>query len=159
FRNDADVATLNSHHWNFGLEKPSRPESFFTTVIFENSAEVSLDPGDFWSELAKLEQDRHVERDFREVSMSWYLARAEMAASAAAILGEPPEYGLRLMSWGEGTGIPTSGNKLVIVGTDNNNLLHYRIFHQGGNLVTDIDESKIAHPTPQARAILTLKQQ
>lgn len=34
--------------------------------------------------------DRPVNRDFREVSMSWYLARAEMAATAAAIPRDPP---------------------------------------------------------------------
>jgi hypothetical protein len=96
FRNDADVVTLNSYGWDFGLDesgkpdKPHEPASFFTTVIFENSAEVSLDPGDFWGELTKLYQGRPARRNFREVSMSWYLARAEMAATAAAIPGEPP---------------------------------------------------------------------
>ena len=93
FRNDADVVTLNSNNWDFGpdkSDKPFEPASFFTTVIFENSAEVSLDPEDFWSELTKLDQDRPARRDFREVSMSWYLARAEMAATAAAIPSEPP---------------------------------------------------------------------
>lgn len=96
FRNDADVAALDSFHWDdFSDEsgrpdKPERPESFFTTVIFENSAEVSLDPGDFWSELTKLDPGQPTKRDFREVSMSWYLARAEMEATAAAIPGDPP---------------------------------------------------------------------
>jgi hypothetical protein len=93
FRNDADVVTLNSYNWDYGLDKsdkPLEPASFFTTVIFENSAEVSLDPEEFWSELTKLDQDRSARRDFREVSMSWYLARAEMAAIAAAIPSEPP---------------------------------------------------------------------
>jgi hypothetical protein len=93
FRNDADVVTLNSYNWDFGpdkSDKPFEPASFFTTVIFENSAEVSLDPEDFWSEMTKLEQGRAARRDFREVSMSWNLARAEMAATVAAIPGEPP---------------------------------------------------------------------
>jgi len=66
-------------------------------------------------------------------------------------------FDLQLMSWGDGTGVPTSGNNLVIVGTDNNNLLHIRIFDQDGNRVTDIDETKL--PPAQAQAILTLKQQ
>ena len=96
FRNDADVAELDPFHWDFRDEsgrpdKPERPESFFTTVIFENSAEVSLDPGDFWSELTKLDQNQPARRDFREVSMSWYLARAEMEATATAIPGDPPD--------------------------------------------------------------------
>ena len=64
---------------------------------------------------------------------------------------------LRLMSWGDGSGVPTSGNNLVIVGADNNGLLHIRIFDAGGNLVTDTDETKL--PRTQAAAISTLKQQ
>jgi hypothetical protein len=60
------------------------------------------------------------------------------------------------MSWGHGTGVPTSGNDLVIVGTDNKNLLHIRIFDMRGNRVTDTDETKL--PPAQAQAILTLKQ-
>jgi hypothetical protein len=99
FRNDADVATLDSSAWDFGLDKPNKPNSFFTSVVFENSAEVSLDPGNFWDELTKLYLKRPVRRDFREVSMSWYLARAEMAATAAAIPGEPPVPRLNEPDW------------------------------------------------------------
>ena len=92
FRNDADVAALDTAHWVFAEhDKPAKGSSFFASVIFENSAEVSLDPGDFWDELTKLKAGRPVKRDFREVSMSWYLARAEMAATAAAIPREPPK--------------------------------------------------------------------
>src|SRR5262249_49570922 len=65
-------------------------------------------------------------------------------------------FDLRLMSWGDGTGVPTSGNDLVIVGTDANNLLHIRIFDHGGNRVTDTEETKL--PPAQAPAILSLKQ-
>ena len=90
FRNDDAVVTLTSDGWDFGPDKPYEPASFFTTVIFENSAEVSLDPGDFWGELTKLDRGLPAKRDFREVSMSWYLARAEMQATAAAIPGDPP---------------------------------------------------------------------
>ncbi len=89
FRNDAEVAALNSYDWDFGPNKPIDRASFFTTVTFENSAEVSLDPGDFWCELTKLYNKQPVKANFREVSMSWYLARAEMAATAAAIPGPP----------------------------------------------------------------------
>jgi hypothetical protein len=68
-----------------------------------------------------------------------------------------PEFDLRLMSWGDGTGVPTSGNNLVIVGTDNHNLLHIRIFDEDGNRVMDTDETKL--PPAQAQAILILKYQ
>ena len=61
------------------------------------------------------------------------------------------------MSWGDGSGVPTSGNNLVIVGTDNDGLLHIRIFDAEGNRITDTDETKL--PSTQAGAISTLKQQ
>jgi hypothetical protein len=66
-------------------------------------------------------------------------------------------FDLQLISWGDGSGVPTSGNSLVIVGIDNKGLLHIRIFDAGGNRVTDTDETKL--PRTQAGAIATLKQQ
>jgi hypothetical protein len=66
-------------------------------------------------------------------------------------------FDLQLMSWGDGTRVPTLGNHLVIVGTDNNNVLHVRVFDQGGDWVTDTDETKL--PPAQAQAISALKQQ
>jgi hypothetical protein len=65
-------------------------------------------------------------------------------------------YDLRLMSWGDGSGVPTSGTNLVIVGTDHNGLLHIRIFDATGKNVMDTDETKL--PATQAGAILTFKQ-
>ena len=61
------------------------------------------------------------------------------------------------MSWGKGSGVPTSGNKLVIVGIDNRDLLHIRIFDAGGKSVMDTDETKLSDT--QVGAILTLKRQ
>ncbi|WP_422929309.1 patatin-like phospholipase family protein [Singulisphaera sp. PoT] len=97
FRNDGEIMGLDSYNWDFGKDeagkpiRPEHPEAFFTTVIFENSARVSLDPDDFWSELSNLESGKPNNRPFREVSMSWYLARAEMEATARAIPGDPPK--------------------------------------------------------------------
>jgi hypothetical protein len=68
----------------------------------------------------------------------------------------PGDFGLRLMSWGDGTGVPTSGKNVVIVGIDNNDRLHVRIFDQDGHRVTDIDETKLT--AAQRRAISALKQ-
>jgi hypothetical protein len=51
---------------------------------------------------------------------------------------------LRLIAWGNGSGVPTSGKTLMIAGVDNKNLLHVRIFDAFGKLVTDIDETKLA---------------
>jgi hypothetical protein len=99
FRNDADVAALDSFQWDFGPDPTADREPFFTSVIFENSAEVSLDPGDFWRELSNLYYGRSVKRDFREVSMSWYLARAERDATAAAIPRDPPAGKVGGMDW------------------------------------------------------------
>ena len=59
------------------------------------------------------------------------------------------------MSWGDGTGVPTSGRNLVVVGTDNNGLLHIRIFDATGNRIKDTDETQLP---AQAAAISTLKQ-
>jgi len=74
-----------------------------------------------------------------------------------AIIMNTEGFDLRLMPWGDGSGVPTSGNNLVIVGIDNNGLLHVRIFDARGNRVKDTDQMKL--PGTQARAISTLKQQ
>src|SRR5262245_25427481 len=65
-------------------------------------------------------------------------------------------FDLRLMSWGDGSGVPTSGKDLVVVGTDDNGLLHIRIFDAIGNRTKDTDETQLPS---QAAAIATLKQQ
>jgi hypothetical protein len=62
-----------------------------------------------------------------------------------------------LISWGDRSGVPTSGKKLVIIGIDNNGLLHIRIFDAGGKSVMDMDETRLS--SAQAVAIATLKQQ
>ena len=64
---------------------------------------------------------------------------------------------LQVMSWRDGSGVPTSGNNLVIVGIDSNGLLHIRIYDDAGNRITDTDETKL--PAAQNAAIATLKQQ
>jgi hypothetical protein len=69
---------------------------------------------------------------------------------------DPGGFDLRLMSWGDGSGAPTSGKNLVVVGTDDNGLLHIRIFDAAGNRVNDTDATQ--RPA-QAAAIATLKQQ
>ena len=50
-------------------------------------------------------------------------------------------YNLQLVNWGNGSGVPTSGKNLVIVGIDSSGLLHIRIFGANGNLLTDTDET------------------
>ena len=94
---------------------------------------------------------------------AWFKRAASWVTSLARRLGDlsgrSRGFDLRLMSWGDGSGVPTSENDLVIVGTDNNSQLHIRIFDQGGNPVTYtiVDETKL--PPAQTQAILTLKQQ
>jgi WD40 repeat protein len=63
---------------------------------------------------------------------------------------------LRLMSWGDGTGVPTSGFNLIIFGADNDGALHIRMFDAHGNRVTDTDETKLPHS--QSGAVSKLKQ-
>jgi hypothetical protein len=74
---------------------------------------------------------------------------------ARAVLSSPG-FKLGLMPWGDGMRVPISGKHRVIVGTDNNDRLHIRIFDQGGDLITDTDETKL--PRSQAEAISALKQ-
>jgi hypothetical protein len=71
------------------------------------------------------------------------------------LLGD--RFDLRLVSWGNGSRVPTSGKKLVIVGVDNNDQLHIRIFDAGGKRVMDTNETKLS--SAQAVAILTLKRE
>jgi hypothetical protein len=66
-------------------------------------------------------------------------------------------FDLRLTSWGDGSGVSTSGNNLVLVGTGNDGLLHIRIFDAGGFRMVDTDETLL--PATKAGAISTLKQQ
>jgi hypothetical protein len=91
-------------------------------------------------------------------------------------------FDVQSMSWGDGSGVPTSGENLVIVGADTNGLLHIRIFDAGGvrtdtfetkdgsgvlhlqspnntsgKVLSDVSEPKL--PTAQADAISTLKKQ
>src|SRR4051812_24959877 len=68
----------------------------------------------------------------------------------------PEGLDLRLMSWGNGSGVPTSGKSLVVVGTDNAGSLHIRIFDAAGNRITDTDETQ--RPA-QAAAFAALKRQ
>jgi hypothetical protein len=65
-------------------------------------------------------------------------------------------FDLRLMSWGDGSGVPTSGKNLVVVGLDNNRRLHIRILDAPGDRVIDRDEAQLPD---QAAAIATLKWQ
>ena len=67
-------------------------------------------------------------------------------------------YEPRLMSWGDGTGVPTSGNNLVIVGADNGGMLHIRIFDAAGTF-TDTVETNPNLPAAAFAAIAALKQQ
>src|SRR5690606_10676459 len=65
-------------------------------------------------------------------------------------------YDLEVISWGDGSGVPTSGTNLVVVGTDNDDTLHFRIFDAAGNTVVDTDETQLPD---KAAAIAALKQQ
>jgi Immunoglobulin I-set domain len=68
---------------------------------------------------------------------------------------------LQVIPWGNGSTAPTSGNNAVFIGIDNNNLLHIRVFDDGGdntdNLFSDVVETQL--PSTEDAAIATLKQQ
>jgi phage N-6-adenine-methyltransferase len=55
---------------------------------------------------------------------------------------ERKEYDLQLMSWGDGSNVPTSGQGLVIAGLDNNSLLHIRTFDTTGLRTDTYEEMK-----------------
>lgn len=50
---------------------------------------------------------------------------------------------LNLRWWGNGSTVPTSGNRLLIVGIDNAGLLHIRVFNARGAMIVNTDESKL----------------
>ncbi len=99
------------------------------------------------------------------------------ASTPTAIVGPA----LQLVSWGNGSAVPTSGQNLIIAGIDSNGLLHIRIFDAGsvrtdifetrdasgaldieatgasGNVLSDQPESSLL--AAQSSAIATLKQQ
>jgi hypothetical protein len=85
------------------------------------------------------------------------LQSAATPQSLALLLGGHDAFELEVVSWGDGTVVPTSGDNLVIVGIDNSNLLHIRIFDDSGSRVIDTDETEL--PAAQAAAIAALKQQ
>jgi hypothetical protein len=66
-------------------------------------------------------------------------------------------FDLRLVSWGDGSSVPKTRNKLVVIGIDHKGLLHIRIFDAGGKRVMDTDETELS--SAHAVEILTLKQQ
>jgi RNA polymerase sigma factor (sigma-70 family) len=80
----------------------------------------------------------------------------EFALGRAVCAGNRAGFDLQLMAWGDGSTVPTSGETLVIVGTDDQGLLHIRIFDRQGKRVTDTDETLLPG---QAAAIAILKQQ
>jgi hypothetical protein len=71
---------------------------------------------------------------------------------------DSPEFDLGLMSWDDVSEVPTSsGENLVVVGTDYNGLLHIRIFDAAGICVVDTDADEMELPD-KAEAIATLKE-
>jgi hypothetical protein len=64
-------------------------------------------------------------------------------------------FDLQLISWGDGQRVPNSGRDQVIVGTDNNERLHVRVFDRDGNRVTYTDETSL--PPARAEAMMALK--
>jgi predicted phage baseplate assembly protein len=106
------------------------------------------------------------------------LTLPEITKAVRAITGSG--FDLQLMSWGDGSNVPTSGHGLVIVGTDAAGLLHIRSFDAAGvrtdtseamegselHLVSADASGNVLSNTPESsltaaksQAIATLKQQ
>ena len=60
------------------------------------------------------------------------------------------------MGWGDGSKVPTSDKKSIIIGVDDQDLLHIRILDANGDRVVDTDETTLLRT--QAEAILRLKE-
>ena len=85
-----------------------------------------------------------------------YVYRQSQDAAPRLRAVGPRGFDLRLMSWQDGSEVLTSDDSLVIVGTDNNDMLHIRIFDADG-LVTVTDETELL--SKHAEEVLALKQQ
>ena len=105
-------------------------------------------------ELTRCEKDRVITAITSIVGLTQRLNNRAVIVDLKSI---KEGYVLQPIPWGDGSGVPTSGKNLIIVGIDNNSLLHIRIFDASGNLVKDTDETII--PDTRAGAISTLKQQ
>ncbi len=98
FRNDQAVAAIGEN-----FTRLTKDPAFFTTVDFENSAEVTVDlaptDGDqTWAELQKKIESTDEPSTSTTVAMSWYVTRAEIQAMESAIpeLKAPTDFaGLR----------------------------------------------------------------
>jgi hypothetical protein len=65
-------------------------------------------------------------------------------------------FDVRAVCWGDGSGVPKSGNNVVFVGIDCRGLLRIRIFDACDNAITDTVETEL--PATRVGAIATLKQ-
>ncbi|MHC5538915.1 hypothetical protein ACYOEI_11905, partial [Singulisphaera rosea] len=66
-------------------------------------------------------------------------------------------YDVSVVAWGDGSGVPTTGKSLVIVGTDPYGEFHIRIFDASGNVRLDTIEYEL--PPSVSGAIKALKSQ
>lgn len=187
FRNDREVELLGDAFENLTRDGVKEPKRFFSTVIFENSASVTLNPPPEWPDKPEAASAGVPPQDEAgtDVSMSWYLTRAERRSIRSALPADPlptstyhdanarrdlinqlhaevfrilPADGfeLRLVnSLNDVSGIPTEGKNLIIVAAVNN-VLRFRIFDGDGKMVVDTDEER---QTEKARQIEDLRKQ
>ncbi|MGP0064320.1 MAG: patatin-like phospholipase family protein [Isosphaeraceae bacterium] len=90
FRNDHDVEFLGDVFEGSTRGHVAEPQRFFTTVVFENSASVTLNAPLDWPDPQRLKGDDDGD-GARDVSMTWYLTRDELRSIRAAIPADPPE--------------------------------------------------------------------
>ncbi len=101
FRNDQAVAAIGD-----SFTRLTNDPAFFTTVEFENSAEVTVDEpepdsDETWSELQKDREPSFDPSSSTTVTTSWYLTRAEIRALENAIpnLTANPGFAKRREEW------------------------------------------------------------
>jgi predicted Zn-dependent protease len=139
------------------LEYDRHPDR--AAAAFRRALEAMPQDWRLWSGLARAL--KRMGRDDEARQAAAVVARIREALEPAAARLDDDfrrlEFDLQLIDWADGTDVPTSGNNLVIAGTDDRNVLHIRIFGPDGRRVTDADETTL--PLAKARAIPIAKQQ
>jgi hypothetical protein len=72
-----------------------------------------------------------------------YRTEVRIFDGVKSVVYSAAEFNVQVMPWGDGTGVPTSGQSLIIFGVDDDDRLHIRIFDARGKLFIDADETEL----------------
>lgn len=80
------------------------------------------------------------------------LAYSENMALLPGVMNDPG-FTLQVIAWGDGSGVPKSGERLIVLGTDKQKLLHIRAFSGDGLRIVDTDEKQIKGRSADVQAL------